>query len=421
MTREVRLIREEDAEEGEGDQAQWLQRIRTSGRAPVKSWSKNISDSQSHKLLVEAIRIEGKLPAGAYLLEAKNGSLSARELILVSDATLMVKSSMSQALVFFADAMTGAPIANADVALWESYYYNSTTRWRRLRQTTDADGLARFALKGNNGNLYAVAGSNDRQAFSAGSAYGSGEQNGWRIYAFTDRPAYRPKETLQWKFIARHLKNGLYSTPANQIIEYEINDPRGTKVHEGKSTLNSFGSAWGSLELGEQLPLGEYNIQFWSQGRTQQIGTAKLFRLEEYKLPEFKVQVKTPEQDGKKKAFRAGEKVEVEVQADYYFGGPVSNASVEVVVYQNPFYLYWFPRREYSWYYDDFAGYQRNYDSQGSVIKREQIKTDATGKAIGGVHQSYRRGPTVLGQKIAKQRVRVRSAHGTQKRVAKDR
>jgi len=63
---------------------------------------------------------------------------------------------------------------------------------------------------------------------------------------------------------------------------------RGTKISEGKSTLNAFGSAWGSLELAEQLPLGEYNIQFWDQGRKNGIGSAKLFRLEEYKLPEFK-------------------------------------------------------------------------------------------------------------------------------------
>ena len=206
--------------------------------------------------------------------------------------------------------------------------------------------------------------------------------NDWRIYAFTDRPAYRPKETMQWKFIARRSKGGVYSTPANEIVEYQINDPRGTKVTEGKSTLNAFGSAWGSFELGEQLPLGEYSIQFWDQGRSTQIGTAKLFRLEEYKLPEFKVAVKTPEQDGKKKAFRVGEKVEVEIQADYYFGGPVSNASVEVVVYQNPFYHYWFPYREYAWYYDDFENRHRNYyGGQGTVIKRETIKTDATGKA----------------------------------------
>ena len=91
------------------------------------------------------------------------------------------------------------------------------------------------------------------------------------------------------------------------------------------------------------------------------------------------MQVKTPEKDGKKKAFRLGEKVEVEIQADYYFGGPVNNASVEVVLYQNSFNHYWQPRREFAWYYDD---YYRNYSSgHGSIIKRETIKTDATGKA----------------------------------------
>jgi alpha-2-macroglobulin len=382
MTRDVRFTRL-DVDEGEGDSAPWIQRVPTAGRVPVKAWAKEISDSQTHKPFNEQVRIDGKLPAGAYLLEAKSGSLSARDVVLVSDATLVLKSAKKQALVFFADALTGAPIANANIVLWESYYLNGVSRWRRLRQTTDADGLARFALQSGveSSQLYATGASSDRQAFSAGYTYNNPPYDGWRIYAFTDRPAYRPKETLQWKFIARTSNNGVYSTPVGQIVEYQINDPRGTKVHDGQATLNAFGSAWGSLELGEQLPLGEYSIQFWQSGRKQHIGTAKLFRLEEYKLPEFKVQVKTPEQDGKKKAFRVGEQVEVEVQADYYFGGPVSNASVDVLVYQSPFYHYWYPRRDYAWYYDDIQNQRRNYGYQGQVVKRETIKTDATGKA----------------------------------------
>jgi len=384
LTRDVRMIATEDEEDGEGDPAPWTQRIPTAGRAAVKSWSKNINDSQTHNAFAEQSRIEGQLPVGAYLLEARSGSISAREIVLVSDATLVLKSSSKQALVFFADAVTGAPIANANIALWESYYLNNKYRWRRLRQTTDADGLARFALRSNSEsrNVFAAAVANDRQAFATGYCYSNAGEEDWRIYAFTDRPAYRPKETLQWKFIARRSKNGVYVTPANEIVEYVINDPRGTKVTDGKVTLNTFGSAWGSYELGEQLPLGEYNIQFWRQGRNELIGTAKLFRLEEYKLPEFKVEVKTPEQDGRKKAFRVGEKVEVDIQADYYFGGPVSSASVEVVVYQNPFNHYWYPYREYAWYYDDFENRRLNYyGGQGTVIKRETIKTDATGKA----------------------------------------
>ncbi|HYV12381.1 MAG TPA: alpha-2-macroglobulin family protein [Pyrinomonadaceae bacterium] len=385
LTRDVHYISSVEEEDGESDPAPWIQRVPTAGRAPVKTWSKNIPDSQSHKPFSEQSRIEGKLPVGAYLLEAKGGSLTSREIVLVSDATLVLKSSSTQALAFFTNALTGAPIANATVALWESYYLNGRWRWRRVRQTTDASGLARFQLRSNSDNnrsLYATAAINDRQAFASGYAYTTTRNQGWRIYAFTDRPAYRPKETLQWKLIARHANGGAYSTPANQTIEYVINDPRGSKVTSGKATLNAFGSSWGSLELGEQLPLGEYSITFSEAESKQQIGSAKLFRLEEYKLPEFKVGVKTPEQDGKKKAFRVGEKVEVEIQADYYFGGPVSNASVEVVVYQLPFYHYWYRPREYSWYYDDMEIQRQNYyGGQGSVVKRETIKTDATGKA----------------------------------------
>jgi uncharacterized protein YfaS (alpha-2-macroglobulin family) len=384
MARDVRFSRQSgDADEGDYEGETWIQKLPING-PPVKSWTKNIDNSEPHRPVSEAVRVAGQLPAGAYLLEAKSGSLSARDILLVTDATLVMKTSVRQALLFFADAITGAPIANANLTLWEQYYLNSKWHWRRARQTTDSDGLAHFTLRSpsDSSNLFATASSNDRQAYAAANAHAQAQQDGWRIYAFTDRPAYRPKETMQWKFIARRLGNGVYSTPANQVVEYQINDPRGTKVSEGKATLNAFGSAWGSVELSDEWPLGEYQVQFWDQGRINAIGTARLFRLEEYKLPEFKVAVKTPEQDGKKKAFRSGEQVEVEIQADYYFGGPVSNASVEVVVYQNPFYHYWFPRRDYPWYYDDFEQQRwRYYGGQGPVIKRETIKTDSTGKA----------------------------------------
>jgi uncharacterized protein YfaS (alpha-2-macroglobulin family) len=386
LTRDVRFTRVADEDEGEAEDSEsnWIQKVRIDGRAAVKAWSRDLHDRGDYKPISEQVRIDSKLPVGAYLLEAKGGSLSARELVLVTDASLVLKTSPKQALVYFSHALTGAPIPNANIAIWENYYQNSKSLWRKLRQTTNSDGLATFTLKAAEGHgmLFASAADNERQAFAAGYRNRHNASGGWRIYAFTDRPAYRPKETVQWKFITRRLNSGVYSTPADQLIEYEIHDPRGTKVSEGKAKLNAFGSAWGSLELGEQLPLGQYNIQFWDQGRNTGIGSATLFRLEEYKLPEFKVTVKTPEQDGKKKAFRLGEKVEVNIQADYYFGGPVSKASVEVVVYQKPFYHYWYPYREYPWYYQDLERQGRNYyGGSGQVIQRTTIKTDTTGKA----------------------------------------
>ncbi|MEP6919935.1 MAG: alpha-2-macroglobulin family protein [bacterium] len=386
MVRDVRFTKITDEDEGEAEDSgtSWVQRVPLAGRTALKMWSKDLKETGAHKRTNEESRIDGTLPVGAYVLEAKSGSLSARDLVLITDTAVVMKTAPKQALVYFSHALTGAPIANANVALWESYYQDNKTHWRRQRQTTNSDGLSAFNLKGisTSRNLFVSVGSGERQAFAAGYANSNDQgSDNWRIYAFTDRPAYRPKETVQWKFIARRKAGGMYSTPANQIVEYQISDPRGTKVTEGKATLNDFGSAWGSLDLTEQLPLGEYVITFWDAGKHNGIGSATLFRLEEYKLPEFKVSVQTPEQDGKKKAFRLGEKVEVNIQADYYFGGPVSNAAVEVVVYQQPFYHYWFPYRDYPWYYDDAQQGRYNYGGAGSVIKRETVKTDATGKA----------------------------------------
>ncbi len=388
LTRDIRFINtsddNQDEVEGEGDgDNSWVRRLRPLG-PPAKTWTRNLSEKGEHKPVSEQVRIDGKLTPGAYLLEAKSGALSSRDVVLITDATIVLKTSPKQALVYFCNASNGAPIPNARVAIWESFYTNNKWHWRKSIVTTNAEGLAPASLKSidSSRSVFVSAVSGDRQSFAGGYAnsYATGE-DAWKIYAFTDRPAYRPKESVQWKFIARRSGNGAYSTPANQIVEYQITDPRGTKVTEAKVTLNAFGSAWGSLDLGEQLPLGEYNIQFWDDGRHNSIGSARLFRLEEYKLPEFKVAVKTPEADGKKKSFRLGEKVEVNIQADYYFGGPVSNASVEVLVYQSPFYHYWYPNRDYAWYYEDFDSQRRSYYGGGSVIKRETIKTDATGKA----------------------------------------
>src|SRR5207253_4030277 len=176
MTRDVRFTKTSDQDEGEADDGNtnWTQKLQTAGRQPSKVWSKDLNDKGDHKPISEQARIEGKLPVGAYLLEARSGSLSARDLVMITDASIVLKSSSKQALIYFCNAVTGAPIANAEVALWESYYINDKWQWRKLRQTTNHDGLAPFALKGNDGyrTLFAAAVSNDRQAFSSGYANG---------------------------------------------------------------------------------------------------------------------------------------------------------------------------------------------------------------------------------------------------------
>ncbi|MCH8277802.1 MAG: 50S ribosomal protein L3, partial [Proteobacteria bacterium] len=205
----------------------------------------------------------------------------------LTDAALVLKTAGTQALVYFCDTFDGSPIADAGVSLWERSYRNGNWVWRHLSARTGEDGIATFRLSrtSNNLDLFAAAALDDHEAFSAGTSYQYRRAHDtWRIYAFTDRAAYRPGEEARWKLIARQYDGAVYSTPSNRTIYYEIFDPRGTKVDEKEVALNAFGSAWGSLQLTDTMPLGEYRVTFRERNGGSHIGDATLLRLEEYKL-----------------------------------------------------------------------------------------------------------------------------------------
>ncbi|HEX2059240.1 MAG TPA: alpha-2-macroglobulin family protein, partial [Thermoanaerobaculia bacterium] len=238
---------------------------------------------------------------------------------------------------------------------------------------TNADGLAEIRLQASSNILITAAAGSARQAWHSTWSYVEPRtrERQWRVYAFTDRPAYRPEETVQWKILARVRENERWITPANASLAYDIMSPRNEKVASGTATLNAYGSAWGELPLTANMPLGMYTIVFRDEKRTS--GVAQLFRLEEYKLPELVVTVSTPEG----KQYRLGETIEATIDASYYFGGPVANAEVEVVVHQQPFHRYWFPWRLYEWYWPRPVPQHHE-----AVVTRETLRTDAQGRAI---------------------------------------
>ncbi len=360
----------------------WLASITAPPSASIRNWKKETEDKGDHEPGSDHIRIDPKLPAGAYLLEANGGGTSERALVLITDASVVLRTDMSKVVVFACSALTGAPIAKARLRIWERHGEDGHDVAHSFDATTNADGLAEVSVgQTQYMNLFAAIAQGDgRQAFATASKGGRyGEQDQWRIYAYTDRPAYRPEETVQWKFTARRFDGETPTNPAGATLHYTITDPRGTKVADGSAKLNAFGSAWGSLPLTATMPLGVYDISF-RDGKND-VGSAQLFRLEEYKLPELKVEVHTPEENGKKKLFRLGDTIEASIDASYYYGGPVANAKVEAVVYSRPYTRWWWRPRDYAWLYAN-ATEPNNYYGNGQIIKRETLTTDANGHAV---------------------------------------
>ncbi len=70
------------------------------------------------------------------------------------------------------------------------------------------------------------------------------------------------------------------------------------------------------------------------------------FRVEEYKKPEFEVTVDAP-----KDPVMLGDTVTATVKANYYFGAPVTNATVHYKVLRTSYSATWYPTDRWDWFY----------------------------------------------------------------------
>lgn len=362
-----------------------LRGLSLAGKTPSARWSRDTGDRGEHAFGQLEVGVEGTLAEGAYVLEATAGGLRSSEIVLVGNTNALLVTSPSKALVWVTNALTSAPLAEAQVVLFERH--NDDSRWNVAKQTgtTRADGALEFALRAtDHSELVVCVRRGASQAFARSQRYRNhGGRESWRIQALTDRPAYRPEETLHWKLIARRFDGQRYATPANESIAYTVRDERGAEVGKGIAVLNEFGSAWGELATKADWALGQLQIELrHEQHGGEWIGGAVLCRLEEYKLPEFEVRVETPRDGERLRTYRAGDEVELDVVASYYSGGPVANARAEIVVRQSPFWPGWHRPREFAWYGgEQDAQLRRGGYGGGSVISQQTLTTDAEGKA----------------------------------------
>src|SRR5207244_2428767 len=104
-------------------------------------------------------------------------------------------------------------------------------------------------------------------------------------------------------------------------------------------TSDDYGGLAGEFALSKSAMLGIYRIQIMNHGPG---GT---FRVEEYKKPEFEVTVEAP-----RDPVSLGEAIVATVQAKYYFGAPVTSASVKYKVTRTNYESRWYPRGAWDWF-----------------------------------------------------------------------
>lgn len=301
---------------------------------------------------------------GLYLVSVRGDDLQRVDWFVITRLGLVVKHAGREALVFAADLKTGAPAAGCEVRV--------TDGDKLLAEgATDADGLARFRLAGDEiGSGIAVTG---RWGASFASTslwmYDDEESGPHRVYAYTDRPVYRPGDTVQFKAVARRLAGDDYEVVAGKQARVEVRDEQGNLMHAAEPTTNARGSLWGEFRLPAQAPGGEYELITLLDDRPHRAA----FDVASYRKPEYEVSVATD-----KPWYVRGETMQVTVEARHYFGAPVADARVSYLVRRVPAWDDYYADEE-DLYEDMEMGDAYDF-GYGEMVAEGETTADASGR-----------------------------------------
>ncbi|MCI0492526.1 MAG: MG2 domain-containing protein, partial [Planctomycetes bacterium] len=298
--------------------------------------------------------------AGAYLLTAKVADGNTSKIVLwLADTAILRKPMADKSFYFLADAATGQPIAGANVEFFayrqrhiDGNRYQVDTKG--FAEHTDKEGQVFLPLLNDTADprarefqWLAIATTGDGRLAYLGFHNVWRAQNGnpqfqdIKTFGITDRPVYRPGQTVQFKFWIREARYDLEekSQFAHQSFAVEIHNPKGEIVSNQTLTSDNFGGIDGKFELPSDATLGSYQLVVVNRGGIT-------FRVEEYKKPEFEVTVEAP-----KEPVKLGDTIQATILAKYYFGSPVVNATVKYKVLRGEHASRWFPPGPWDWLY----------------------------------------------------------------------
>ncbi len=305
---------------------------------------------------------------GEYLLEARIPGTDETSLAVVSitSAAIIYDSQSKQSSLKVVDAQTGKPLPNEKVQVIQF-----DTGAKKLGYTdyesNDAGEVAAKFNEESDALIYAETKNHGKAFLNLFNLqdWSDSEDTIVASYTATDRPAYRPGETVKFRswYRQQHLDEPLICPEVGTALQVIVFGPERSVFKSLELNSDSTGSVEGSVDLGREVPLGEYAVfvrraeaaqavphRYWMYATTP----SARFRVEEYKRPEYRVSVTpmaTPHRDSK---------VAFELKAAYYFGDPVASADVDYTLYRRTKEVDFVAPQPYDWLYG--AGYGRyNY------------------------------------------------------------
>ena len=269
--------------------------------------------------------------------------------IVISNNNIIIKkSSQGDSLAWVTDLQSGQPIADLGIRFYhlgelkgEATTGAEGTALAPLGLDTMTGWSAALAVSGEPGDAnFGLASSDWSQGiaswdFNINGGYGVEE---YRSYFYSDRPIYRPGQTVHWKGIVRRMVDDQYELPpASLPISITVRDDQGNTVTDGIYTLNANGTLSGEIVLAPEAITGYYYLEARIiLGPDQMAYGGVGFQVAAYRKPEFEITVTSDQPE-----YTNGDTATFTMQASYFSGGPLANAPVTWRLLAEPYTFDW--------------------------------------------------------------------------------
>ncbi len=333
---------------------------------PVKEWSAAISGiggfRNGNNLKIGIIK-----EPGIYILQGMKDGLVAYCGITVSNYAMVFKKDDKSILAYIVNAESGDFIENTNFYLYKNGRPADSV-------SSDKDGIAFFNLPKDssytNDNVLIIGKTKDETVLSDPYFYFRNYENTFTAYVYTNQPVYRPGQIVHFKAIFRKNDGNNYLNAPGVEFQVKIKSPRNKDVFSDEMKTDDIGAISGKFTLDKDADLGYYNIQLIKDNKYYNGN----FSVEEYRKPEYKVEV-----DPGKDQYAKNDTIRATVKADYYFGSPVTNASVKIKLYRQHYWRPWWFGGRYSWFYQSYAPNIIGYGGN-NLIKQEDGEVDKNGE-----------------------------------------
>ncbi|HKU67671.1 MAG TPA: MG2 domain-containing protein [Candidatus Baltobacteraceae bacterium] len=181
-------------------------------------------------------------------------------------------------------------------------------------------------------------------------------------YVQTDRPVYRPGQTVNFRAIVRAGFEDAYRIPSGKH-RIEITDENGAKIYDRSLALSRFGTIGDAAQLPQSARLGNYAVAI--DGRE-----VKWFSVQAYKKPEYVVEAQRSAD-----SIVSGDSAAVNVQARYLFGRPAAGMRVHYRLWSGWYwYRYYDPLAWNSWQNAGDPAHLPKLDGEGVTDASGQLR-----------------------------------------------